>query len=134
MKYLGDTCLRLIVVVSITTLGIAAENAPDYKMRKMERVCSDKTPHIPIRRVPPQFPRKVPHQNLEGFVVVELTVNPDGTVDRDSIIILDSQPKGYFERAAIKAAAQLEYQPCHKDGVAQKITGVKYRFSWAIAE
>ncbi len=134
MKHLRDTWLRLIVVISITTLGIAAENAPDYKAYKMKSSCTDKTSHIPVNQVTPQYPRKTPHLNIEGFVEVEVTVNPDGSVDRDTIIILDSQPKGYFERSAIRAAAQLQYQPCHKGGVAQKVTGVKYRFSFDLGE
>ncbi len=90
--------------------------------------------YLPLVRVQPQFPRRAAERGIEGYVVVELTVAADGTVPTDSIVIIEADPKGYFERAARKAAAKFKYKPKVVNGVGQEVTGVKYRFSFNLAD
>ncbi|SDD81749.1 energy transducer TonB [Kordiimonas lacus] len=90
--------------------------------------------YLPLVRVQPQYPRRAQERGIEGYVIVELTVNEDGTVPPESIIIIDADPKGYFERAATKAAQKFKYKPKVVNGQPQKVTGVKYRFSFDLAD
>ncbi|MFC4348917.1 energy transducer TonB [Kordiimonas lipolytica] len=90
--------------------------------------------YLPLVRVQPQYPRRAQERGIEGYVIVELTVNEDGTVPADSIIIIEADPKGYFERAATKAAQKFKYKPKVVNGQPQKVTGVKYRFSFDLAD
>lgn len=90
--------------------------------------------YLPLVRVQPQYPRRAQERGIEGYVIVELTVNEDGTVPADSVIILEAEPKGYFERAATKAAVKFKYKPKVVNGKPQKVTGVKYRFSFDLAD
>ena len=90
--------------------------------------------YLPLVRVQPQYPRRAQERGIEGYVIVELTVNEDGTVPPESILIIEADPKGYFERAASKAAAKFKYKPKVVNGKPQKVTGVKYRFSFNLAE
>jgi protein TonB len=90
--------------------------------------------YLPLVRVQPQYPRRAQERGIEGYVIVELTVNEDGTVPPDSILILEAEPKGYFERAATKAASKFKYKPKVVNGKPQKVTGVKYRFSFDLAD
>ncbi|WP_286830279.1 MULTISPECIES: energy transducer TonB [Kordiimonas] len=90
--------------------------------------------YLPLVRVQPQYPRRAQERGIEGYVIVELTVNEDGTVPPESIIIIDADPKGYFERAATKAAEKFKYKPKVVNGQPQKVTGVKYRFSFDLAD
>ncbi len=90
--------------------------------------------YLPLVRVQPQYPRRAQERGIEGYVIVELTVNEDGTVPPESILILEADPKGYFERAATKAAEKFKYKPKVVNGKPQKVTGVKYRFSFDLAD
>lgn len=90
--------------------------------------------YLPLVRVQPQYPRRAQERGVEGYVIVELTVNADGTVPPESILILEAEPKGYFERAARKAAAKFKYKPKVMNGKAMPVTGVKYRFTFDLAD
>jgi TonB family protein len=61
---------------------------------------------IPIVRVAPHYP---PHARAEGRVKLRLTVGADGSVVR--VALLDSVPRGVFDQAAIRTAAQWRYCP-----------------------
>ena len=90
--------------------------------------------YLPLVRVEPQYPRRAQERGIEGFVIVELTVNEDGTVPPESILILEAEPKGYFERAATKAATRFKYKPKVVNGKPQKVTGVKYKFTFSFGD
>ncbi len=90
--------------------------------------------YLPLVRVQPQYPRRAQQRGIEGYVIVELTVNEDGTVPPDSIIVIEEDPKGYFGRAAKKAAEKFKYKPKVVNGTPQKVTGVTYKFTFELAE
>jgi protein TonB len=90
--------------------------------------------YMPLVRVQPQYPRRAQERGVEGYVIVELTVDADGTVPRESILVLDAEPKGYFERAAIKAASKFKYKPKVINGKGVPVTGVKYRFTFDLED
>lgn len=90
--------------------------------------------YLPLVRVQPQYPRRANERGIEGFVIVELTVAEDGTVPPESIVIIQAEPKGYFERAATKAAQKFKYKPKVVNGKPQKVTGVRYKFTFDLAD
>ncbi|MFC3052421.1 energy transducer TonB [Kordiimonas pumila] len=90
--------------------------------------------YLPLVRVQPQYPRRANERGIEGYVIVELTVAEDGSVPPDSILIIEADPKGYFERESIKAAQKFKYKPKVVNGKGQKVTGVRYKFTFDLAE
>jgi len=64
----------------------------------------------------PIYPYKARQRNIEGYVRVKLLVRADGTVGEVSV--LDAEPKGLFDSAALKAAPQWRFQPGVIDGQA----------------
>lgn len=59
--------------------------------------------------VAPEYPREAWRRGLEGWVDVELTIGPDGRVLDAKV--LASQPRGIFERAALRAVMQWVFDP-----------------------
>ena len=89
--------------------------------------------YLPLVRVQPQYPMRAMQRRIEGSVLISLTVSADGTVAKDSVIILEAEPEGYFERAAIAAATKFKYKPKIVNGKAQAVSGVMYRFMFDLS-
>lgn len=77
---------------------------------------------MPLVRVAPQYPRKALSRGIEGWVQVEFTISKVGTVENP--IVIDADPPGIFNRAALKAVAKWKYKPKIEDGVAVERQGV----------
>ncbi len=77
---------------------------------------------MPLVRVAPQYPRKALSRGIEGWVQVEFTISKVGTVENP--IVIDADPPGIFNRAALKAVAKWKYKPKIEDGVAVERDGV----------
>lgn len=88
----------------------------------------------PLVRVQPQYPRKAYTDGIEGKVIVEFSVTPKGTVDKESIVIIDANPAGHFEEAAIRAVTMFKYRPKVVDGIPRTVAGVRYSFTFEIAD
>lgn len=67
-----------------------------------------------IIAVAPQYPVQATRNNVEGFVELEFTILPDGTVDEVEIIRAD--PPGVFEQSARQAILRWKFQPRMVDG------------------
>ncbi|MEX0297876.1 MAG: energy transducer TonB [Kordiimonas sp.] len=90
--------------------------------------------YLPLVRVQPVYPRRAQERGIEGYAIVELTVGADGSVPPESIRVVEAEPKGYFERAAINAAKKFKYKPKIVNGTGQAVTGVTYRFSFQLGD
>ncbi len=64
----------------------------------------------------PVYPYKARQRNIEGHVRVKFLVRADGTVGEVSVV--DAEPKGLFDSAALKAVPQWRFQPGVIDGQA----------------
>jgi len=71
---------------------------------------------IPLYRAPATYPQRAMRQKIEGFVTAKLTITPEGTVD--NVEIIDANPKGVFEREAIRALYRYKFKPKIQDGKA----------------
>ena len=69
---------------------------------------------IPVMRVNPRYPRRAARDGIEGYVVIRITVNPDGTV-RDASVE-EANPRGVFESAAISTIYKWKFKPKVVDG------------------
>ena len=78
---------------------------------------------IPLVRIAPEYPPRALSRGLEGWVRVQFTITPTGTV-KDAIVV-EAEPKGMFEDAALKAIARWRYNPRVEGGVAVERVGVE---------
>lgn len=79
--------------------------------------------YLPIVKVAPVYPQRALSRGIEGWVLVEFTVTPSGSV-RDPVVV-DADPKGYFEQAATDAALKFRYKPRMIDGKGVEVAGVQ---------
>lgn len=78
---------------------------------------------IPLVRINPDYPQRALNRGIEGWVVVQFTITAAGTVKDPKVI--DADPKGYFEDAAVKAVSRWRYNPKVEEGVAVERVGVQ---------
>ncbi|MEX1033796.1 MAG: energy transducer TonB [Cellvibrionaceae bacterium] len=64
---------------------------------------------MPMVRIPPQYPERALRQGIEGWVLLEFTITPVGTVEE--IRIVEAEPPNVFDRASIRALQGWKYQP-----------------------
>ncbi len=78
---------------------------------------------IPIVRIAPDYPPKPLLDQIEGWVKVQFTITPSGTV-HDAFVV-DSSPKNLFDDAALKSIARWRYNPKVEYGVPVERVGVQ---------
>lgn len=88
--------------------------------------------YVPIVVVQPIYPQRAQSQGIEGYVLLKFTVTPDGTVREDSVIVLEAEPRGYFERAAIQSLLKSRYKPRVINGEAVEVPGVTRRIDFRL--
>ena len=67
-----------------------------------------------VRRVNPDYPGRALERGIEGWVIVGATVDPDGNAY--DFRVLESEPTGYFESAALKAFQEWQFSPATRNG------------------
>jgi protein TonB len=86
---------------------------------------------IPLVRLSPQYPRQAARARISGWVRLRITVNPDGSV-RDARVV-ESEPRGMFEEAAVTAARRGKFRPRIENGVAVESSG-EYTVNFRLSE
>ena len=70
----------------------------------------------PVVQLRPQYPPQARLRQQEGYVTVEFIVNPDGSVDAPTVI--DAEPSGIFDQAALRAVTRWRFSPGMRRGEA----------------
>ena len=86
--------------------------------------------YLPIHRVPPQYPRQALMDRVEGWVVVEFTIGTEGQVKNPRIV--DAQPPGVFENAALQAVQRFRFKPRTMGGEPVEVQGVQNRIRFRL--
>jgi protein TonB len=86
---------------------------------------------VPLVRVDPQYPPQARQRRIEGWVDVEFTIGPAGTVVNPKVIGAD--PPGVFERATLRAVRRYRYNAKIVDGVAVARHGIQLRIRFKLA-
>ncbi len=87
---------------------------------------------LAIVRVPPRYPNRALSRGIEGWVLLEFTINPLGQATE--IFVVESEPSGIFNRSAINAVRKWKYRPKTEDGRAVSRGGVRQLVTYKIAE
>ena len=66
------------------------------------------------RAAEPVYPIAAQRQGVEGYVIVRLSIDAQGSVSK--VLVVDSEPMGVFEASAREAARRFEFTPARVDG------------------
>jgi protein TonB len=69
---------------------------------------------VPIVRVAPAYPLAARTHRTEGRVLVEFTIQADGSVADPTVV--EASPAGVFDRAVLQAIRQWRFAPRVEDG------------------
>ena len=72
---------------------------------------------IPIVRQAPKYPQRAMQARLEGYVILDVTIAPDGSVT--DVSVMESNPPRIFDAAAMNAMRKWKFRPKIVDGQPQ---------------
>jgi protein TonB len=64
---------------------------------------------VPLVRVAPIYPEPALRERIEGYVEIEASIGPRGQVVNP--VVVDAEPPGEFDSAALFAYSQWQYCP-----------------------
>lgn len=108
---LGDYKPNVVERVETPVVAPAAVEAP---VAAAPAVPAYDANAVPVYRVPPSYPARAQRAGIEGHVVVELTIGPDGAVTE--AVVVESSPPKVFDESALKAARKWRFEPKKADG------------------
>lgn len=80
---------------------------------------------VPLVTSPPDYPARAAQRGIEGYVIVEFTIDALGRVHTPRV--LEAQPTGIFDGAALRAISRYKYKPRVLGGEAVPVAGVRQR-------
>lgn len=119
------------VTLSFATLFMAntvLANAPQAEMKKASAKINEAWP---VKRIEPSYPEKAIEENIEGFVVIEFDITETGTTD--NIQVVQSSPKGVFDKNALMAFKQWEFKPAVTNGKGVRQQGLLVQLDFKLA-
>lgn len=87
---------------------------------------------VPLVRVDARYPTRAQARGIEGWVYLRFTVTAQGTTT--DVEVLDSDPKGTFDRAALSAVKKYKYKPRIEGGVPVARPGVEVVLSFEMED
>jgi protein TonB len=86
---------------------------------------------VPLVRVDPDYPPRAKQRGIEGYVDIEFTISPVGTVQDANVINAD--PPFVFDRAALRAIRKWRYNPKVENGSAVARPGIRVRIRFELS-
>jgi len=111
-------------------LDFAADVSGDISLDGGLALESGDGEYLPIVKVSPTYPRRALQRGIQGFVIVEFTVNKLGAVVDPFVV--EANPEGIFEQAAMDAAKKFKYKPRVVNGEPTAVAGVQNRITFKI--
>lgn len=85
---------------------------------------------LAVVKVQPVYPARAVKQGVEGYVLVEFTIDRLGRVV--DVRIVDAKPAGMFDRAALKAVERFRYKPRVVNGEPIPVSGVQHLLTFEL--
>jgi protein TonB len=86
---------------------------------------------LPVVKVRPVYPARAQQQGIEGYVLVQFSIDALGRVA--DVQVIEAEPRGMFERAALKAVERFRYKPRVVNGEATTVNGVQHLVTFELS-
>lgn len=73
-----------------------------------DRASVNRPPRV-VMKGSPEYPAEARQRNISGYVVLKILVAPSGAVE--NVEVEESEPRGYFDQAAIKSVKMWKFEP-----------------------
>ncbi len=116
--------------------GIAAREAEQLARQqetpeqRRERLQENAASYTLVKRVVPKFPGKALRADKDGYVLVEYTIGVDGSVIDP--IVIESKPGRVFNKAALKAISQWEYESGFAESTEPEVALMRTRINFQL--
>lgn len=88
--------------------------------------------YLPIVKVAPTYPRRAQSRGIEGYVILEFTVDKSGKVTNPRVV--EAEPPGIFDHAALEAVKKFKYKPRIVNGEPIEVPGVMHKITFQLEE
>jgi len=86
----------------------------------------------PVKTAQPDYPRRAHARRIEGYVKFSFTISAEGDVK--DVVVTESEPKGVFDRTAVRTIGRFKFTPCMVDGAPIEVTDVEQTFSFSLGK
>jgi TonB family protein len=90
--------------------------------------------YLPLIGVSPQYPIQAANNGIEGWVLVSFTVSENGTIDPQTLEVVDAEPAAIFNDVSMRAAEDFKFKPRVVNGQPIPVEGVQYLFRFQLEE
>jgi len=88
------------------------------------------TDTIPLVRIQPTYPTRAQERGIEGWVEIEFTISPRGTVEKPHV--LRYEPSSIFNNSALRAIRKWKYNPKIENGKPVARPGIRVRLDFRL--
>jgi TonB family protein len=125
-------CLLVLSAGLLSVLGATQVlSAQEQRDPPATRAAGDEE-MLPLHNEQPLYPRTAAEAGIEGWVHVKFTVNAAGTIDENSLAVVDAEPADTFNNSALAAASKFRFSPRIRGGEAVAVPNVQYVFRYKL--
>ena len=110
---------QITVDIPVASVGL------EMSIESLGLVASDGE-YLPLVKFIPIYPPRAQTRGIEGYCLLEYTVTAAGTVK--DVVVIESQPKGVFDKTSISAVLKFKYVPKVVNGEPIEVRNVPIRY------
>lgn len=121
-----------LVPYTLAGLALVAASAfaPSFIRASAAGPVSGISPPAPLERESPSYPRGAQKRGIEGWVLLEFTVDEKGAVVAPRVV--KAVPPGVFDANALKAITNWKYRPATNSGKAVVAPGMRVKLNFQL--
>ncbi|XOV84020.1 MAG: TonB family protein [bacterium] len=121
---------RLIPMLLLAVAIVLPVGAMDLAENEAAPALASDADLLPIVKVGAVYPQEAKDKGIEGYVLVEFTVNATGLTEGAKVV--RAEPPGVFEEEALKAVARYRYKPRVVAGQGVAVEGIRNRLTFRL--